>query len=396
MRVLVVHNRYRSAEPSGENAVVDDEGALLEEHGCIVDRLETHSDWIDSWSRPRQMTLPARVIWSTDGYRRTRRAINRFRPDVVHFHNTFPLLSPSTLWAARNSAAAVVQTLHNFRPLCPAGSFYRDGSICEQCLGRVPVASVVHGCYRGSSLATAPIAAMDTLHSLLGTWKRCVDVFITPSKFAREKYVAAGWPAKRIVVKYNTAPDRAAQGQSRGHFMYLGRVSAEKGCDDLLRGWREAFPGGEQTLRLVGPQATKGVGPSVEQSALGVVPVGRLGHTEALSLLAGARALIVPSRLYEVFPRVIVEAYSLGIPVIASRVGPLPEIVEHGRTGLLFTAGSTAELADRLRCLAGSDELSAELGRGARSAYDANYAPARTTTRLLEIYRTALAQRDTA
>jgi glycosyltransferase involved in cell wall biosynthesis len=391
MKVLIVHNRYRSAQPSGENAVVDTEAALLAGQGCAVSMLEARSDDIASWPLARRAALPGRVVWSIDGYRRTSAAIARFRPDVVHFHNTFPLLSPSSLWAARQSGAGVVHTLHNFRPLCPGGSLYRDGAPCEDCLGRLPLPSLVHGCYRDSRLATAPLAAMDGVHRLLGTWTRCVDVFVTPSEFARDRYLAAGWRPEQFAVKHNTVdipPLEAAT--ANGHFVHMGRIAPEKGSGVLLSAWGVAFPGGESTLRLVG-DGLESLDPALaRRPPRGVEVLGRLEPAQALAALAGARALVVPSQLYEVFPRVIVEAYALGIPVVASRVGPLPELVAHDRTGLLFASGATHELAGHLRLLASSDETVRRLGAGARAAFEEKYSPDVTTRRLLEIYRRAI------
>lgn len=385
MRVLLVHNRYRSEEPSGENAVVEDEASLLEEAGCTVGRLEVRSDEIARWPLRRRVLVPGRVIWSLEGYRLTAAAIRAFRPDVVHIHNTFPLLSPAAHWAARRSGAAVVQTLHNFRPLCVSGSLFRDGRVCEVCLGHAPLSALVHGCYRGSRAASAPLALKDCIHGALETWNRCVDVFVTPSEFARRKYVEAGWPEQKIVVKYNTAPDVSSTAAKwHGSFAYVGRFGPEKGVDVLLAAWADAFPDGGPGLRMVGADAAQAGRPG--SAPRGVEFFGRVERARALALVAGSRALIVPSRVYEVFPRVIVEAYALGVPVVASRVGPLPELVEDGRTGLVVEGGETAPLVRALRALAGSDSRSRELGRGARLAYEQTYSPARTTRQLLDIY----------
>jgi len=169
MRVLVVHNRYRSAQPSGENAVVEEETTLLREAGATVELHSVESDEIAGWPPAKRLTLPGRVVWSRTGAASVRRAIAGFGPDVVHFHNTFPLLSRAALRAAHGAGVRVVQTLHNFRPLCPAATFLRDGRVCEDCLRRVPVHAVVHSCYRSSRVTTLPIAVKDTLHSAIGT-----------------------------------------------------------------------------------------------------------------------------------------------------------------------------------------------------------------------------------
>jgi glycosyltransferase involved in cell wall biosynthesis len=393
VRVLLIHNRYRDDNPSGENIVVEDEAWLLASAGCRVERLVVSSDEIAGWPARRKVTLPARVVWSRAGYALTERAIRRFRPTVVHFHNTFPLLSPSALWAARRSGTPVVHTVHNFRPLCPAGSFFRAGRVCEECLGRVPLPSVVHGCYRGSRLATSPIAAMDALHRLLGTWHRCVDVFVFPSHFARARYVEAGWPAAKLVVKYQTTRDHGRPHAARDGFTCISRLSVEKGVDVLLAAWPRVPRRAERSLRIVGSGPDEA---SLRRAARGVEFSGQLAPGQTLDVLAHSLALVVPSRSYEVFPRVVVEAYALGVPVIAARLGALAEVVEDGVTGLLFEAGSADDLARVLDRLAASPELAATLGRNARRAFEARFSPEQATRRMLAIYDGAIGRAEAA
>ncbi len=388
MRVLVVHNCYRSEQPSGENAVVDDETRLLAEYGCDVERAGLSSDEIAAWPTWRKAALPARVVWSQRGYRLVKAAISGFAPDVVHFHNTFPLLSPSALWAAGRSPARVIQTLHNFRPLCPAATFFRDGHVCEECLGRMPWPALRHGCYRDSRAATAPLVAANATHRLLDTWLRCVDTFLAPSQFTRGKYVAAGWPAARLAVKYNTVPEdgHARAGPGRG-FVCVSRLGPEKGIELVLDAWRIAFPSGEASLTIVGSGPSSG---ALEKRAAGLQGVeftGQVDRPTAMSILRRARAIVVPSRCYEGFPRVVAEAYSVGVPVIASRLGALAEVVDDGTTGLLSEPGSVDSLARALAAVEQSDELSMRLGRGARSVYERKLAAGPTTLRLLDLYR---------
>jgi len=391
VRVLIAHNRYRSEQPSGENVVVDDEARLLAEHGCEVELLQTHSDEIADWPAHKKALLPARTVWSRAGRRLVADAIERFRPDVVHVHNTFPLLSPTALRAARASGAAVVATMHNFRPLCSAATFVRDGKVCTSCLGGGPLPGLVHGCYRNSRLATLPLAATISTHRLAGTWRNSVDRYVFPSAFARSLYVQAGWAPERLVVKPNTAPEPGLtrNGSGRG-FVALSRFSDEKGLDTLLDAWRAA--GLDEPLTMIGSGELDG---ELRARAVGLANVefaGRLSHSDALARLAGARALVVPSRWFEVFPRTIVEAYALGVPVVASRLGSLADIVEDGVTGLQFEPDSPAGLVEALRTLATADALTQQLGRQARRRYEDELAPGPTTRRLLEIYEDALAQ----
>jgi glycosyltransferase involved in cell wall biosynthesis len=394
MRVLVVHNRYRSAQPSGENAVVDEETTLLRDAGIVVELLTAESDDIAGWPAARRATLPGRVVWSRDGARTVRRAVRGFRPDVVHFHNTFPLLSPAALRAAHGEGVRVVQTLHNFRPLCPAATFLRDGRVCEDCLGRVPVPAVIHGCYRSSRVATLPIAVKDALHSAIGTWSSAVDTYITPSEFARSRYVKAGWPADRIAVKYNTAPDPGAPRRAHdGGFLCLSRLYPEKGVDVLLDAWGRAFPGGGERLRVVGSGELDAELRRRAEPLAGVEFTGQLPRDEGLRILSEARALIIPSRWYEVFPRIVAEAYALGIPVVASRLGSLAEIVHDGETGILFDPEDADGLAQALRRLAGDPAEARRLGEQARLEYERNLTPRATVERLLQIYSPARAGR---
>jgi glycosyltransferase involved in cell wall biosynthesis len=391
VRVLLVHNRYRSAQPSGENAVVDAEAALLEEHGCTVERVEADSDDIEGWSGIRKATLPVRVVWSRDATREIRDAIARFEPDVVHVHNTFPLLSPAAVRAAKAAGAPVVLTFHNFRPLCAAGAFIREGRVCEDCIGsRAPFAALRHGCYRGSRVASAPLVAMSALHRALGTWTDCVDVALFPSEFARAKYIRAGWPADKCVVKYNTAPDlgRVREGAGEG-FVAVSRLSAEKGIDLLVDAWREAFPDGRATLTIIGSGEDEA---QLKERASGLDSirfVGQLPRERVMAEILRARALLIPSRCYEVFPRVAAEAYSAGVPIIATATGALAEIVQHEETGLLVDPDSNRALASALQRLHASPLEAMAFGAGARRAYEDRYGPEPTTEALLGFYARA-------
>jgi glycosyltransferase involved in cell wall biosynthesis len=383
--VLIVHNRYRSAQPSGENAVVEEELRLLREHGVDAELFTVESDEIAGWPPHRRAALPATVVWSRRGAGLVTAAIERQRPDVVHFHNTFPLLSPAALLAAHRTGVAVVKTLHNFRPLCPAGTLFRDGSVCEECVGRAPLPALRHACYRGSRLATAPLALADAIHGRARTWQRAVDRFILPSEFARSRYLAAGWPADQMVVKFNTAPEPEArrEGPGRG-FVCLARLGPEKGVDVLLSAWARAFPDGGEGLTVIGSGDLEARLRAQAAGLAGVEFTGQLPGAEALARVREARAVVMPSVWYEVFPRTVVEAYSLGVPVVASRLGSLAEIVREGQTGTLFGVGDPASLAGELAAF--DDDRSLTLGLGARAAYERLFHPDVTTARLLGIY----------
>jgi glycosyltransferase involved in cell wall biosynthesis len=386
MRILVVHNRYRSGQPSGENRVVEQEVSLLRGAGNDVVLYERRSDDISGFSIIGKAAVPARVVWSPADRRRLGGVLAHRRPDVVHVHNTFPLISPSILSVCREAGVPVVATLHNFRLACANGLLFRSGAPCEDCVGRNPWPGVVHGCYRGSRLATIPVAASISVHRGLRTWSRGVSRFVALSTFARDRLIAGGLPAKRMVVKPNSTPDpgerRAAAGE---HFLYLGRLSDEKGVDLLASGWSDDLG----RLVVVGDGPAR---PALERSLArytSVLVAGQLSHDESMRLLLRSTALIVPSRWYEGFPMVVVEACARGIPVIAPAHGGFPEMIEDGRSGVLFPPGDAAGLAQAVRALR-TPETSGRMGRHARAIYERRYTEERNLDRLMGIYAGAI------
>jgi glycosyltransferase involved in cell wall biosynthesis len=385
MRVLVVHNRYRSSAESGENRAVEREIELLREGGCTVVRYVRDSDDIARFGVRDLVALPARVVWSEDDRRSLMRLVARARPDIVHVHNTFPLISPSSIHAVAALGIPSVVTVHNYRLFCANGLLFRDGRPCEDCLGSSPFPGVVHACYRGSRLATVPIALNISGHRRIGTWER-VSAFVALSEFARAKMIAGGIPAERISIKPNFAPAPQHPRVGAGsHLLFMGRLSPEKGADLLVSAWSSDL----------GSMLVAGEGPSRRDLESSAVMHGSsvrfLGHRtpdQCITLLRSARALVVPSRAYEGFPVVLVEAFAHGVPVIAPDHGPFPEIVEHGVTGLLFRPGDADSLADRMRELS-DPTRSQEMGVAARSTYEARYTPERNFDTLMRIYERA-------
>lgn len=387
MKILMVHNRYRTTQPSGEDVSVDTEFKLLTDSGCTVQRLELESDAIARWPLRKKMTIPFRVVWSKEGARLTRNAINDLQPDVVHFQNTFPLISPSALWAARSACVRTVQSLRNFRPICASADFLRDCKPCEICLGRNAIPSIRYGCYRGSRLASIPVAGMDMFHQIAGTWSKCVDAFIAPSEFVRSKYIEAGWPSERIYVKYNTvvASSPVEDMQPRG-FVCVSRLSPEKGVDVLIDAWRCAFPDGGEGLHIVGSGPAETILREAASRTPGIIFHGQLSASQIGPLLVRCRAVVVPSVGHESFSRVVAEAFAVRRPVVASRIGALAEIVTDGENGIHTRPGDPGDLARGLRMLAGSDDLARALGRRGRTDFDTKFSPTATTQQLMTIY----------
>jgi glycosyltransferase involved in cell wall biosynthesis len=386
MKVLVVHNRYRSQSASGENTVVDQETALLRSAGHEVVLYIAESDTIEVFPLHRRVALPARTVWSPSDYKSLRRQIRSLKPDVVHIHNTFPLISPSAVHAAHAEGVPVVMTLHNFRLTCVNGLLFRDGGPCELCVGRGPWSGVVHACYRGSRAASLTVAVGITAHRLLGTWTERVSSFIALTGFARTKLIEAGLPAARIAVKPNFVypTDRPRTGAGK-HVLYLGRLSPEKGVLLLLDAWTAS------SLPLV----IAGDGPGradleAHATDLGgsVTFLGNQPRDVCSELLREARMLVVPSLWYEGFPVVVAEAYAQGVPVVAPGHGSFPEIVTDGQTGVLFRPGDAASLTQAMEQLSDPD-ASIAMGRRAKQRYEDRYGPERNLESLLRVYAEA-------
>lgn len=388
MRIVMVNNKYRSAQPSGENLAVAQEIELLTSAGHSVHLYERQSDDIQDLPLLEVAALPLRTVWSTEDRRRLRAMLIDVRPDVVHVHNTFPLISPSVLGGCAEAGVPVVATLHNFRLVCANGLLFRDGNICERCVGRRPWPAVMHACYRQSRAATIPVAVNIMVHETLRTWHRNVSAFVVLSGFAREIFMRAGLPGHLLHVKPNfvNRPDRRREDHGR-HFVFLGRLSHEKGVDLLLDAWSPEL--GELIIVGDGPARSDLEARSAQARAT-VRFLGQQSRERCRTLLREARALIVPSRWYEGFPLVVAEAYALGIPVIAPDHGPFPEIIVDGKTGLLFAPGDRSQLADRMQELA-IPEVSERMGLAAAACYERRYTPERNLAELIEIYERAIA-----
>jgi glycosyltransferase involved in cell wall biosynthesis len=381
LRVLMVHNAY--LQRGGEDGVVAAEVDLLRQHGHHVIEFKRDNKEIAGMSAP---SLAAQTVWSRGTRADVSRLIRSDCPDVVHVHNTFPLVSPSLYWACAELNVPVVQTLHNFRLVCPQAMFLREGKVCESCLGRTPWPAVVHACYRSSRAQTSVLVGMLAVHKALHTFDRKVSRYIALSEFSREKFIEAGLRSDRIVVKPNFVEnERHSESGVRRGFLFVGRLSPEKGIEVLGEAWRTRS---EMSLRVAG---TGDLG-----AALGaqedVVMLGNLSSEQVKDEMKVALALVLPSICFENFPLVLVEAFASGLPVIASRIGALAELVEHGVTGLLFTPGDATDLAQKLRWAHAHPNEMAAMGRNARAVYQRRYTPEINLSQLTAIYRSAIAE----
>jgi glycosyltransferase involved in cell wall biosynthesis len=393
--IMVVHNRYR--QRAGEDAEVDAEAALLEAHGHDVVRFMVDNRSIDEErGATGRLRLAATTVWSRRAARQLGAALEDSRPAVVHVHNTFPLLSPSIYGPLDRSGAAVVQSLHNYRFVCPSANLFRDGRDCTDCVGRrIAWPAVVHACYRDSHAQSAIVAGALLAGRVSGDRDRAVDAYVAPSRAVADALAGSAVPVERIVVKPNVLPADPGPGPTGDRpdvLLYAGRLAEEKGVLGIPAAWS-----------LLGPRSTQvriaGDGPLAEPLAVAaaaddrVVLLGRLERAALDAELGTVRALLFPSVWREPFGLSIVEAFARATPVIAARAGAPAELVEDGVTGLLYPPGDAAAMADRVAWSSDHPAEMAAMGAAARSVYEARYSAEVSYRALVDVYRQALAHR---
>ena len=393
MRILLVHNEYRSGTPSGENRVVDQEAEALAQAGHQVERFGRHSDEIDDWSAAKKASLPARVVWSPEARRDLTVTLAGYRPNVVHVHNTFPLLSASVLYACRDAAVPVVATIHNYRLVCASGVLFRQGAVCHDCLHHLPIPGVLHGCYRGSRVATAPLvvanvgAPQGVAVARLGLRVHLRGA-ARPARRTRPS-------SDRVFVRHNMIPYQNMQPVPREPMVaYIGRLNEVKGLRLLMAAWdRYRATCGDPGLRLViagagslehEVAAWASTRPSVEM-------VGHVSHSRVLELRSRARAVLAPSAWEEPFGLVVVEAMASGTPPIAAEHGSFAELITPGVDGVLVRPGDPAALALAVADVEAHPEKYETYGNQARETYEQRFNPEHSFKHLLEIYSFAIA-----
>jgi glycosyltransferase involved in cell wall biosynthesis len=390
MKIVMVHNTYREA--GGEDVVFAHEQRLLERAGHTVIPYVRSNKELENASALDRIAIAPRMVWSSNTRNEFSAILDTHCPDIVHVHNTFMVISPSIYSASSERGIPVVQTLHNFRLLCPGANFYRDGIVCEECLDHSLLRSVRHGCYRNSRRATAAVALMLAFHRALDTWARSVTRFIALTEFAKNKFIAGGFPPEKLVVKPNfTDPDPRERAAAGDYAVFVGRLSEDKGLSVLLHAWKN--------LAMQLPLYIVGNGP--ERAALerqardlqltGITFRGTLPHAEVIQAIKGARFLIVPSTWYEGFPMCIVESFACGTPVLCSRLGSMAEIVDDHSTGRHFSPGDDQDLAAKVHWAWHHPAELATMGQAARAKYKTHYSPEKNYSLLIGIYEQALA-----
>ena len=379
MKILVAHNRYRYR--GGEDTVVDAEVDLLRRNGHEVLVYLRDNEEL---SRMKNHDAALQTLWSHKVVADVTALSEKFRPELIHSHNTFPLISPSLYSVATRLNVPIIQTLHNFRLICPQATLLRNGVHCEDCVGHLPWRAIVHRCYRNSLSQSAVSSSMIMLHRLLRTWHTKVTRYIVLNQLCRDKFIAGGFPFDLFRIKPNFV-DSANEPEwvHRSGGIFIGRLSEEKGLKVLA----------EALLQLPDSQIDvygKGILQNFIEANTCFNYKGFHGADELQAYLRQAAYLVIPSTGVESFGLVAIEAFAAGTPVIASAHGGLREIVVHGKTGLLVEPGNSEALARAIAFAEDHPDEMKVMGREARQAYLSRYTPDINYRQLMSIYREAI------
>jgi glycosyltransferase involved in cell wall biosynthesis len=394
MRVLLVHCFYRSSAPSGEDSVYRNEKKLLEENGHEVISYEKFNDDLDNNSSWKKLAAGAEFVWSPKAFHEITAIIKMHKPDLAHFHNIFPQISSSAYAACKKLGVPVVQTLHNFRYICPAGLLQRNNKPCEKCIEGSLVSSLIHRCYRDSFMATLPMATMIYFNRITGNFSNNVDRYIALTEFGKTRFVLGGLPQNKISIKPNFINDMGNAASEAGDYvLYVGRLTQEKGVITLIEACKQTK---HIPLKILGDGELRAqLESTCIQFDLNVEFLGYQNKETVMSMLQNSRFLVLPSECYEGFPVTVAEAYSCGKPVLASKIGSLDEIIIENITGRKFTFGSANSLADCMQLMWSDAEGLQKMSKNTRTAFEEKYNPKVNLQQLLEIYNDVINESST-
>ncbi len=379
-KILIIHNKYRYL--GGEDSVVNDEISLLQSKGHDVQLFSKTNLSIANTKSPQ---LFFDTIWSRKTNIELTDTINKRKPDIIHIHNTFPLISPSVYYTAKNLKIPVVQTLHNFRLMCLKALLLRNNAICEDCIGKTPWRGLIHKCYHDSFLRSLAIFSMLTTHRALGTYRKHINQYIALSEFSKKLFIKGGLPAEKISIKPNFVAIGKPISSNRSGLLYVGRLSPEKGFNILVKALAN-----QNSIRasIIGEGPEQALTPHTETTNLEYL--GWLDSHSVYKHMRNSQFIVIPSICYENFPRTLVEAYACELPVIASNIGPLGQLVKDGKTGLLFKPGSADDLLRKIQWAVNNPNKIRKMGENARKYYEQYYNVETNYQILKNIYYKAL------
>ena len=387
MKILAVHNRYLLG--GGEDLSHSTEVAMLRSHGHEVDEMIEDNRRIDKMGNLR---AALRTVWSIEAYRQVTKRLRESQYDVILVQNFFPLISPSIYYAAWRTGTPVIQYIRNYRLVCLNAYLLRNDKVCEDCVGKaIPWPGVLHGCYRGSRSASLAVAAMLVIHRFLDTWNKKVYRFVALTEFSKTKLITGGIRANKIVIRPNFIhPDPGKENEKGEYALFVGRLSSEKGITPLLEGW-DRMPEDKKLILIGnGPLLEDLIQKARNQPNLEVM--GALPPEDTINMIRRAKFLIFPSILYEGMPRTIIEAFATGTPVIASDLGAMVDMVEHGSNGFLFPAGDGTRLAEKALALYSNPDLYTRMQLKARQTYVTCYSSSLAYQKLMQIIEDMLSE----
>lgn len=376
MKVLVLHNKYKI--PGGEDSVVVNESALLGRYGHLIEICYFNNDDINGFRQ--KISTGFNAVYSSSAKKEIHALINDFEPDIIHVHNTFPRISPSIFYLANEMNIPIVQTIHNYRLICPGALLLRNESVCEECINsKFAYKSIAHKCYRNSSIESTIVATVNFVHNAFGTWQNKISRFIVLSDFAKQKLKNSALQLSdaHFTVKPNFVEDKGFNHNRQNGFLFVGRLSTEKGLDVLL----EAFSQTSHPLSIIGGGPLEAKVIDYASKHANIEYLGFQSSDVVIAKMKHCKALVFPSIWYEGMPMSILEALSTGCPVIASKLGAMAELIEHEINGLHFEAGSASDLIKQL------DLITDDMSLNARQSYLEHYTPEANYKQLIDIYQ---------
>ncbi len=381
LHILAVHNRYLIS--SGEDQSHAAEINMLRNNGIIVDEYNEDNQKIFNLNR---FDLAYRTIWSKETYLKIQQRLSDTKYDLVIIQNFFPLISPSIYYATKKYNVPCIQYLRNYRLFCLNGILFRDHHICEDCLKKqIPWPGILHSCYRNRYDASGVVAAMLIFHRILGTWQTKINKYIALTEFARSKFIEGGIQPELITVKPNFIYPDPGLGEGAGDYaLFIGRLSSEKGVLTLLDAWNHLdIP---IKLKIIGEGDLKNIIINTARINSQIQFLGKKSSTEVLDEIGNAKCVILPSLIYEGLPRVIIESFSKGSPVIASDLKSLSELIINDVNGLLFQTGNSTDLADKVRWIWQNPVKLKKMRLNARMVYEEKYTDKRNFKLFMEVY----------
>ena len=385
MKILIIHNHW--LEEGGEDRVVNSEINLLRNYGHqVVVYIRSNKEFKYLSIRDKIRFFLFDIIWSKKSYDEINDIIGKEKPDIAHIHNIFFMITPSIYYVLRDRKIPIVQTVHNYRFFCPSGIFYRKGKICEECLDGNFIPAILHKCWRNSYILSYFFSNCLAKHFTNNTFKKKIDVYIALSKFSKNKFIEKGLAEERIFIKPNFLEiDKPEMTDDQNFFLFVGRLADYKGVDVLISAFRiSGLP-----LKIIGTGPRYKDMQEKTKSMPNIELIGRLPFERVLEYIRKSYCVIFPSECYENMPRVIIESFACGVPVIASNFGAAEELIEDGLNGFLFEASNSRDLAKKVSLLFDDMRLCERLGIGARTVYEQKFMPDKNYEILMDIYKKA-------